>query len=395
MKKTNLLFVTSSLLVLAACGQTGSLLPSGGTSVEQAKAIEQLDTAIKATGSADAIGVKLSGFNLSASCDLSIPAVTNVEAYDLTMASSLPVSLPSAATVSTLGISGSLDIKNVNASLMAKGLTSKTVDDIAFSAKVSGGVKANVSLSAGVTKSLSFDYSSVSAAAYIAQNTAYADFSDDNFVSLVNTIASFSSSLDSSVSTSETSKKTLTKGKYILGSDLFNAENLPLLSQDDLTNNLKTISDTLTANSAYFKSYTYSNGNYALDFSFSKEALIALVKGNVSKMSSTAAEAVNAYADFINKNLTINACQEVLVYNDKGLISNSCNIDISFATTLGDIAETAQSGAKAAMGDTLASKVEKGSFKLAYSLAFLKGIDVVVESPSDTATYTSSNPFLA
>src|SRR5574344_773881 len=389
MKKSTFVLVASSLLVLASCGQTGSLLPSGATSVESAKAIEQFDAAVTATGSADALGVKLSGFNLSASCDVTLPEYN---------ASSDATAATTSVALGTRSIAGSLSINDVNASVMAKGLTSKTVDDIALSAKFSGGVKANVALGANnTTKSVSFDYSSLSAAMYIANNAAYADLSNANFVALVNTITGYASSLSggtTSAASAETTP-TLTAVKYLLGDNLFSSDKLPLLSTTDLNSTIESVSATLTANSEYFKSYSYSNGNYALDFSLSKESLVALIKANAGQVSSSASEMVNSYADFISKNLTITACEEVVVYNEKGLVSNSCNIDVSFATTLGDFAEQMQSGAKAAMGDTWASKVEKASFKLAYSLAFVSGTDVVVETPADASSYVSSNPFFA
>ena len=129
---------------------------------------------------------------------------------------------------------------------------------------------------------------------------------------------------------------------------------LPLLSDSveaQITSAMSNASAYLTAYKDYFKTYSYSNGNYAIDFSLTNDSLKALLTQTLSSLAASSSiqsdmnSAFTTYIGLISNFLKINACQEVLVYNDKGPVSLAYNVDIAVNTTFGDIVSPMMSSA--------------------------------------------------
>ena len=391
MKKTPLiLLVASSLTALASCGgANGTLLPSGGTSIEQASGAQHLSTAIAATGTGDALGLRLNSLNLSAAADITV--VSGESSIAATGKSS------SGPTFTGERYQGSLDISGLKGSVMASGLTSSQLSEVKASASLEGSVKATY-------LSSSFDYSNMAVKAYVANGSVYADLSNAKFVEFINLISNISSgaikvfptSTGLSFSSAESLANPLTAGKYLF-SNVLGDMPLPLLSEDaqaQLATVGQNVGAALSQASEYFKAYSYANGNYALEFNLTKETLIAAIEeaATNSSAASETGDMLATYADALGKFLTINACQAVVVYNDQGLVSSGANIDIAFKATFGDIFAAMTSGnseaAAFSLPDSIKSANEEVSFKFAFSLDLLTGNDVVVAAPDDVSTYS-------
>jgi hypothetical protein len=395
MKKQYLILLSSSLLALASCGGTsGALLPSGGTSVDQKEAIQHLSTAVGSVGSDGSFGIKLENFALAANAEVNTPIMSGYS--DLMGLASIGT-----PTVSLATTKASLDVSGVTFSAMAQGLKSKTVNDVKASVDFGASIKANVEMAnGGITQQSSVDYSGMSVGAYIDSGNFYLDLSNEKAVSLVNTLLSLFSTLRYSSSSDYSggmSIPTIPTGKFVQNG-VISASMLPLLSdsvEGDITTTMNYVSTYLTAYKDYFKSYSYSNGNYAIDFTLTKDSLKALISNTLSSvyasssMDSTTQSAVTSYVELINKYLTINACQEVLIYNDKGPVSIAQNVDVAVNTTLGDIVGSMASSANSMFTSAQLAAVEKLSYKSSYKLSFLTGTDVKVNTPSDLASYTN------
>ena len=88
--------------------------------------------------------------------------------------------------------------------------------------------------------------------------------------------------------------------------------------------------------------------------------------------------AISSIERMISKFVTINACQEVFVFNDKGPVSSALNVDIAVNTTLGEIYSEATSGVSSAesIPDGYSSAKEAVSFKFAYNMMLFVAFDV-------------------
>jgi hypothetical protein len=154
-------------------------------------------------------------------------------------------------------------------------------------------------------------------------------------------------------------------------------------TQKNISDDMASWSANLKANKDYFKTYSYANGNYAIDLSLTKETLLGLMSAATSAASSEAGgmtSAISSIERMISKFVTINACQEVFVFNDKGPVSSALNVDIAVNTTLGEIYSEATSGVSSAesIPDGYSSAKEAVSFKFAYNMDFLSGDNVAV-----------------
>jgi len=396
MKKQHFILLSTSLLALASCGGTGALLPSGGTSIDQAEGIKHLSTAVSSVGSDGAFGVKLNNFALNATADVNIPSVS--------MTTDMP-------TMTMTSVQASFDASDVTFSAMAQGLKSTDVSAVKAAVDFGGSFKASVAMGmSGVTTSSAIDYSGLSLGAYVSEGNAYLNLSNGKVVDLLNTVINLSSSRSgygsgygADVSYGTSTK--LTAGKYV-SKGVLTQSMLPLLSDSveaQITSAMSNASAYLTAYKDYFKTYSYSNGNYAIDFSLTNDSLKALLTQTLSSLAASSSiqsdmnSAFTTYIGLISNFLKINACQEVLVYNDKGPVSLAYNVDIAVNTTFGDIVSPMMSSASSTFTAEQLAAVEKVTYKSSYNFSFLSGADVKVTLPTDLSTYTepTSSPATA
>jgi hypothetical protein len=391
MKKQITLLLVSASFALVGCASTnGSLLPSGATSLDQSAGIDHLSAAMNALTKEDAFGVRLNSLSLSASADINVPTGTTPTLYSTATGYSVGFGESSLANYK-----GSIELSGVKGSVMGKGLTATAVNDVKASASLEGSLKASYG-------SISYDYSGMSVNAYLASGNLYLDLTNAKTVEFINEILSYSAGYSTMINPSDGTMtslapaiNTLAAGKY-LETGVLKADALPLLSektQKNISDDMASWSANLKANKDYFKTYSYANGNYAIDLSLTKETLLGLMSAATSAASSEAGgmtSAISSIERMISKFVTINACQEVFVFNDKGPVSSALNVDIAVNTTLGEIYSEATSGVSSAesIPDGYSSAKEAVSFKFAYNMDFLSGDNVAVSEVSDPSAYS-------
>jgi hypothetical protein len=133
--------------------------------------------------------------------------------------------------------------------------------------------------------------------AYLASGNLYLDLTNAKTVEFINEILSYSAGYSTMINPSDGTMtslapaiNTLAAGKY-LETGVLKADALPLLSektQKNISDDMASWSANLKANKDYFKTYSYANGNYAIDLSLTKETLLGLMSAATSAASSEA-----------------------------------------------------------------------------------------------------------
>lgn len=375
-QKTIVLFLSASLLLVGCGSSSNGIIPSGAKEVDSATAIKGLQDLPAAMTSSDALGLSIENANLSLSADITGGSQSTVNSSVTTSISRYVVDV--AAKDCSLAVKG-------------KGLTSKKVSDVGAEASMSGTLKGSVNIpsvaNSGVNTSLSFDFSNMKAAAYIKDATAYADLSSESFCNFANTISSTLSSFAGK------SLGTVSEGKYLIASNLFTEDGLPLMDsiKGTVSSVITSVSSVFTSYSDFIKSYSYDNGNYALGLTITKDNLLAFIGKATSSSSSSAssnAQVQDIFASFLN----ISSFEMALVYGKEGLVSYEEKIDISVDTTLGDISDKLLSSSainsSEAIPEAYRSAKEQFALKSNCKINFLTGDNVKINYPSDLASYT-------
>lgn len=381
MKKQSLILFLSASLLLVGCGSSSNgIVPSGAKEVDISSASKGLSTAATALSEGDSFGLSVDKASMSLTAD-----VTNGGGYCRNSSCSYFMNQYVV----------SLEAKDMSLAINAKGLQSKNVNDVAASAIGSGSITGKFSspssVKSGMNAEVSFDYSDMKGAGYIKDGVAYADLSNQNFLNFIGLAYSMVASGSGSLS--------IAAGKYTSGTAILSSDNLPLLStniKSSIVNAISSIAPTITSYSDFIKSYSYDNGNYALNFSLTKDNLAAFInKASSSSSSSAAASSSNnansimsAYASFFN----ITTFEMCLVYGTKGLVSYEEKVDVSVDTTLGEMSDKLVSISAISSEDAVPSQYrdvkEKIAFKTNSKVNFLADDDVKVTYPSDLASYT-------
>jgi hypothetical protein len=394
MKSNKLAFVlVLSSTLLAGCNITNSanssILPEGASSVDEATASKKLAAAVQNLGNDGSFGIKLENLNVGLDASINIPDVA-------TEGSSVTAGIKSAT------IGGSV----TNASFYAgiQGLTSANAADVKAQvegkADVAYSVKSDEGMIGESSQSQAQAYNNAKAGAYIANSNAYIDFSDTTFVTLANAIGTAFGTIhiDADDVATFAPAFTVPQGKYVM-KDIFTKEKitLPLLSteiQGQLATYGAAISTGLDAYKAYFDTYTYSNGNYALDLKLSKEKIVAIVaQATASKFSSSAkASAFQNTVTTVLNFLTINAGEIAIVYNESGLVSFATDINVVADCSYFDLfsAVSGESVDTSGLPSNITSAKEHVAFNFNCKLNFLSGKDVTITLPSDLDTYSET-----
>ena len=380
-KQMSLLLLAAAPLALASCGATtASVIPAGGTSVENSVATPKLQAAVNAVGSDGAVGVKLSNFALNASAEINIPSVFSSLLFgdsSLLPANSAATSASSASDI--MAIKGSASVSNVSFEAGVTGLNETDLDKVEGAAKAGADVAVDVHVG---PSSVSYAQAGISAAAYLSKQNLYLDSSSAGFASAVNEVKAFFPSFD------------IPLGKYVLKSNVFDGAVGPLLNADmktkiqavgtDMLTNITTYND-------YLKSYSYSDGRYFIGFDFSAADLAKFYDGVASQTNSAAASYAPAMtasvAGSIVKLLNVKSFKAGVVFTEKAFKGIAYDFDVSLDTTLGAILDSVNPGTASLMGSSIASLSEKYSFKAAANLDVLNGDEVKVSLPSDLSTY--------
>jgi hypothetical protein len=330
---------------------------------------------------ASALGISLSSFNFGIDADLNVPL------YLLNM-----VTPTADMTDSVLGIKAGASITNASLTAGITGLKSKVVSDVkaAINAKADVAYSVNASNSTSAV-SVANSANGVYANAYLANGSVYVDLSDANLVNLINSAAAANGTTSSSI----------TAGKYVAGKNVITADNLPLMSADvaaEFSGFGTMLQNELVAYKDYIETYSYANGDYAVNINLSKDKITALVANVVSSMSSEQGATVSTYAAIALKFLNIDACQATAIFNDSGVKSVATNIKVGFDTTLGEIMNAISpmpaSYSLDSIQQALYNKTEKLAFNLSFKIDVLQGdaVSVVVPSDDELAKYSTESP---
>lgn len=393
MKTNKLAFVlVLSATLLAGCNITNnansSILPEGASSVDETVASKKFAAAVANLGNDGAFGIRLENLNVGFNAEVKSPTAERNGSATST-----------SVVMKGLKVGGSV----TNASFYAgvQGLTSSTASDVKAQVEGKADLAYNFASDAGTIDSAavsqSASYTGLSAAAYVADSTGYANLSDKNFVTMANLLGTAMGNTYYENGTKTTTPAfTLPVGKYSI-KDIFTktGTTLPILSPAIISKlgEYGTIAAAfLDQYKGYFDTYTYSNGNYALDLKLTKEKISAIVTEAVTPMISSGSntETFQNILKTVLNYVTINAAEIAIVYNEKSLVSFATDINVAAACTYGDIYNLMNQGNSsiASLPADFASAKESLAFNFNCKLNFLSGKDVTITLPTDLDSYT-------
>jgi len=355
MKKKLCLLLAIAPLVLA-CGNSDSdsLIPSGGTSVEVAAAAEVLKTAIAAEADSGRLGIQLSDFN-----------------FGLTVSVD-ETQTDGSVSGATSHEGGTITVSNGSLFVGVAGITDE--DATAFEGAIN--LKADVAEKiTTTTASIDTSLEDVEANLYVKDKNVYADLSNENFVTLVN-----------SLPVNDGKSVGLTAGKYLY-SGVISDTSFPLINSETLTQIQgigAQVGEWVKQNATSFTAVSYTDGSFGISGSLTKADLAPLFGITSESTSSSQSEMSEIY-----ENLVLSKFSLGLVFSATGL--EDLKFEFEASTSFGETdGYTIVDGSSESYVIDHTSAFEI-SANLSFDLAFLSGSEVVITFPTDLDAYTLVN----
>jgi hypothetical protein len=365
-KKTCLLLLASSALLLTGCGdsKTGEVAaPKGGTDTTLSAKAQKLAKAASGTVASDAFSATIGVPSFSAK----VTTTSGSAEYNVSNAkASLAVSgYTKTAADFKAALSVSLDSMNAKSSV-----------DAAAMASLAG---SNAGIAAGASAMGNISLSKAAFNAYISNKNAYLDFSDANLYSLITSKAGAAASMSASDVEKMLPKKTLIAGAITDKSmPLFTTEQLTKIN-DTLSGYATTIANAADKLDKYFTVQDNKDGSTVIWTKLDLQTVAALEVAFDSTTSTSSVDASSAISSMLaeagNSKLDLTAS---LTFDDSHILSAYVYEDSTIEAQVGS------GTTKSTM-----SIVSKG--RLNIDLAY--GDKVVIKLPSDLNTYTASPLF--